>query len=440
MRRAILGGIMLAILTAGCLRISQPTPAATVETAAAAAAPLPTQTMPLPPTSTPEVRPSRALTMTKTASPLPPTLRATSTEQASRPTAAPKTTPSPVMTAPATASPSVGPPTATVAAPGKAASPTTQLPQEVTTVVPEASWPYVSSLVVTPDDPPQLYAVIEGRLYRSTDGARNWQAVDLSGIDAQARITSVAMDYRHAATMYLLTSAGIYRREGKEPWSLVHTLNASALAVDLLNPDILWAGVPYRTEYDAVLLKSSDRGRTWGKADDGMFGGPGGTVGQILIDPTDPNIIFANMRYAGRFGWPLGSLFRGGRDGHWEQLDVAPQWGAGACLPHGLALDPDLRRLYVGCDVYYYNERQFILYQSDDAYAANSAQVTWNTGTVIWPTEPDLAYGAVRPLAVGARRPKTIYLAISEYRASVARHVLLTSEDDGKTWQALPLP
>jgi len=105
-----------------------------------------------------------------------------------------------------------------------------------------------------------------------------------------------------------------------------------------------------------------------------------------------------------------------------------------------LALDPDLRRLYVGCDVYYYNERQFILYQSDDAYAANSAQVTWNTGTVIWPTEPDLAYGAVRPLAVGARRPKTIYLAISEYRASVARHVLLTSEDDGKTWQALPLP
>jgi hypothetical protein len=307
-------------------------------------------------------------------------------------------------------------------------------------VVPKASWPYVSSLVVTPDDPPQLFAVIGAGLYWSTDRAHSWQPVEMVGIDAQARITAVAIDYRHADTMYLLTSVGIYRREGEQLWAFVHTLKALALAVDLVDSNILWAGVPYSTEYDAIVLKSNDRGRTWGKADGGMFGGPGGSVGHIAIDPADPNILFANVRYAGRFGWPLGSLFRGGRDGHWEQLDIGPQWGAGACLPYGEAFDPNLRRLYVGCDAYYYNEQQFILHHSDNAYAANSAEVIWDVGTMIWPTRPGLAYGAVRPLAVDARQPKAVYVALSEYTASETRHVMLISEDDGSTWQELPLP
>jgi len=56
-------------------------------------------------------------------------------------------------------------------------------------------------------------------------------------------------------------------------------------------------------------------------------------------------------------------------------------------------------------------------------------------------TERGLAhYGVVRPLAVDARQPKTVYVAVSEYTAAEARHVMLISEDDGKTWQELPLP
>ena len=130
----------------------------------------------------------------------------------------------------------------------------------------------------------------------------------MTGIDVQARATAVAIDYRHPATMYLMTSEGIYRREGGQAWAFVHTLKALALAVDMLDSNTLWAGVPYSTEYDAIVLKSDDRGRTWGRADDGMFSGPGAGVSAIVIDPADPNIFFANVRYAGRFGWPLGDL------------------------------------------------------------------------------------------------------------------------------------
>ena len=271
------------------------------------------------------------------------------------------------------------------------------------------------------------------------DQAHSWQLVDIAGVDAQASITAVAIDYRHAATMYLLTSKGIYRREGDQPWAFVHTLKALALAVDLIDSNILWAGVSYSTEHDAIILKSSDRGRTWGKADNGMFSGPGSGVGAIAIDPLHPNVFFANTRYAGRFGWPLGGLFRGGRDGHWEQLDFRPQWAEG-CLPNGAAFDPNLQRLYVGCDAYYYNDRQFVMRYSDNAYAANSAEIAWSAGSLLWPTRPDLVYGAVRPLAVDARIPKTVYLEITEYTATEPRHTMLTSKDDGATWEKLPLP
>ncbi len=427
MRKAMLGTIVLAVLAMGCVPVSQTTPPRPTSEVPQPTTARPLSTIaPLVVTRAPESTPIPVLTVTMMSTPSP-------TFTFAVPTIASSNTASPIPAVTAS------PPMAMVATPSPTPTPPPQLPQEVTTVVPEASWPYVTSLVVTPDDPPRLYAVIEDRLHLSTDHAQSWQPVEMTGIDVLARATAVAIDYRHPATMYLMTSEGIYRREGEQSWAFVHTLKALALAVDLLDSNTLWAGVPYSTEYDAIVLRSEDRGRTWGRADDGMFSGPGAGVSSIVIDPVDPNIFFANVRYAGRFGWPLGTLFRGGRDGHWEQLDVGAQWGSG-CLPYGLAFDPDLRRLYVGCDAYYYNERQFNLRQSDNAYAANSADIDWEQVPLRWPTQPTLAYGAVRALAVDARVPKTVYLAISEYMASAASHTMLISEDNGATWRKMPLP
>jgi hypothetical protein len=427
MRRAMLGAIVFAIVATGCIAIPR------------TAAPQPTI-----PISEPNVVRSPVsvapLVVTRVLEPTP-TLTPISTMMVHRsPTL---TIVAPTTTLSNTASPMPSttsrPPTAAEVASSDTPTPQPPLPQEVTTVIPEASWPYVTSLVVTPDDPPRLYAVIGDKLRSSDDRAQSWQLVDMAGVDKQAKITAVAIDYRDPDTIYLMTSEGIYRRETEQPWAFVHTLKALALAVDLVDPNTLWAGVPYSTEYDAIVLKSSDRGQTWGKADDGMFGGPGAGVSSIIIDPVDPNTFFANVRYAGRFGWPLGTLFRGGQSGHWEQLDIGPQWGSD-CLPYGLAFDPGLRRLYVGCDTYYYNERQFTLRHSDNAYAAHSDEIRWGEAPLGWPTQAHLAYGAVRALAADARQPKAVYVAISEYMENEARQTMLISEDDGATWQKLPLP
>jgi len=293
---------------------------------------------------------------------------------------------------------------------------------------------------VTPDEPPRLYAVIGEKLYRSDDRGASWQLVDTTGIPSLIR--SVALDYRHPEVMYVTTAWGIYRRVGEAPWTFVHPLMARALAVDFTNSDVLWAGVPYTTEYNAILLKSTDGGRTWGKADYGMEVWQRYYVSHIAIDPNDPNIMYANVRYGGRFGWPSGWVYRGGPDGHWELLSLGPREGPDACEANGLAFDPNLRRLYVGCDAYYYNKGQFALLKSDNAHSGDSSLVRWEAVASFDREGEQVAIGAARALAVDARTPKSVYVAVSSYGWDMVtyRQLIMVSHDDGATWAELAIP
>ena len=417
--RAIKLIIISLVLLVGCAR---PTPEAESKLALPSSTPLPTDTAS--PTATPEPTatvppPTPTSTPSLTATPTP-TLTAI-------PLPAPTATPSPTPTA----NPS---PTATATRPRP-----TRTPSPVPTS-PKSSVPYVWGLVVTPDDPPRLYAVIGEKLYRSNDRGASWQLVDLAGI--KGLIYSVALDYRHPEVMYLTTTGGIFRRVGEAAWTFVHPLLAQALAVDFTNSDILWAGVGYTTEYNALVLKSTDGGRTWGKADYGMEVWQRYYVSHIAIDPNDPNIMYANVRYGGRFGWPSGWLYRGGPDGHWELLSLGSVPGEGGCEANGLAFDPNLRRLYVGCDAYYYNKGQFTLLKSDNAHSGDSRQVRWEVAASFNRDGEQVAYGAVRPLAVDARTPKSVYVAVSSYgwNSVTYRQLIMVSHDDGITWQELAIP
>ncbi len=304
----------------------------------------------------------------------------------------------------------------------------------------------IRALVVSPGDGRRLYAVIGDRAYESGDGGVTWRPLDTIGIPPEARLFTLALDYRNPAVMYACTSDGIYRRAGADAWEFIHPLNAQALAVDLVDANVLWAGVSWTTEYNAVILKSTDAGRTWGKADFGIQAYLGYGVTSILIDPADPNILYANLRYGGRFGWPVGWVYRGGRGGTWEALRLGPEaqrsgFSEDVCMPHGLAFDPNLRRLYVGCDAYYYNNSSLFMLQSDNAHAPNSRDVAWSKalthGTVVAP----FALGFVAPLAVDARPPKAVYAVVSgTSTASDKPYRFLVSHDDGQTWAELPTP
>lgn len=369
---------------------------------------------------------------------------ATSTAAPS-PAASPSAAASPTAQLTATATPR---PTATLttrptATPLPTTGPTAP-PTATATLAPIAQ---IRALVVSSGDDRALYAIIGERAYRSADRGATWTFLDTTGVPPEARLFTLALDYRDPSVLYAATSSGIYRRVGANEWKFVHPLNAQALAVDFVDSNVLWAGVSWTTEYRAVLLKSTDAGRTWGKADFGIQAYSGYGVTSILIDPADPNILYANLRYGGRFGWPWGWLYRGGRGGTWEVLRLGPEetqdmgFSEDACIPHGLAFDPTLRRLYVGCDAYYYNKSSLFMLRSDNAHAPNSQDIAWSKvlthGTVTRP----FALGFVAPLAVDARLPKAVYAVVSgTSTVSDKPYRFLVSHDDGQTWTELAVP
>jgi hypothetical protein len=319
-----------------------------------------------------------------------------------------------------------------------------QTPTPIATATAE-TWPYFRNLVVSPIGERKLYAAIGDRAYSSDDGGLTWALLDTTAIGNDTRIFSVALDYRNPAVMYLTTSIGIYKSVDGARWTFVHPLLATALAVDLVEPDVLWAGVSWTTEYQAVVLKSSDAGRTWGKADFGIQAYLGYGITQIAIDPADPNVLYANLRYGGRFGWPNGWIYRGGRSGTWERLELpqAPtdiQFWEGACMGNGLAFDPNLRRVYVGCDAYYYNQNHLFLLMSDNAHEADSSRVRWEQATSFGTLQQPYALGGTRPLAVDARDPRSLYVLVSGSSSSGTQpYRILVSHDDAASWQDISM-
>jgi uncharacterized repeat protein (TIGR01451 family) len=319
---------------------------------------------------------------------------------------------------------------------------------------PQASVPYVGSLVVTPDDPPVYYLVVDETLYRSTDRGNTWSSQPLTGVPIMASVASLAVDYRHPQTMYLATSEGLYRREAAdEPWGLVNTMRVTSLAVDLENSDVLWAGITWDTAMRSVIVRSSDRGRTWSKADYGVeIGYRSAWVGAILINPKNPNVIWAHVRPGIRHGWPRGYVYRGGRDGTWERLPLGEfdflggpepfgELNEDVCFISGLAYDPNLNALYAGCDISYFNgeDRTRRLLRSLNANAPNSAEVSWEVWAELGEAQL-FGMNSVRPLAVDARDPKSllVFLDVTQVSGS-PRFSLLVSHDDGKTWEQISL-
>jgi hypothetical protein len=325
----------------------------------------------------------------------------------------------------------------TVAAPTPVASTATPAP----TV---GSAPAVRSLVVSPDQPASWYAVLDQGLYRSSDRGSSWTIVSLRGIADTAKPSFVAIDYRNASVLYLGTSAGLYRRVRDGDWSFVHSYVFSALAVDLVDSNVLWGGLPYSAGLGTILVRSDDGGRTWGRADSGIPAGYGLSVGNIAIDPKDPDLLLVNVRDSGRFGWPMGTLYRGARNGYWQkvrlgQFEPLQSTFSDVCSVNGLAYDPVLRKLYVGCDQYYYNRGLLFMIQSTNVFAADAGAVQWEE-CHRFGQPSDYGLGAVRALAVDARDPSLLFASVSVSLFSTpSTDQILVSPDGGLTWADLPL-
>jgi hypothetical protein len=279
--------------------------------------------------------------------------------------------------------------------------------------------------------PGTLYAVIGanvsygGGLFRSTDGAASWHAVN-SGLPDSLYIDAVAVDPQNSNTLYVAGSTGVFRStDGAASWTRAGTLsNVWSLAIDPLDSGSVYA------LNDSGILKSTDSGASWsvvspeGTASDPFpwlvgwlvvapgEGGPstvytggnargvfkslnGGStwtlaksglfatsIDSLVIDPQNPHSVYAGVYVAG--------LYR--------STDGAVSWSATGNLPgvsvFALANDPQAPGTF-------YASGPNGLYKSIDGGAS------W-VPLPVAPAFTDLA-NPIFPLAVDTRNPGTVY-------------------------------
>jgi photosystem II stability/assembly factor-like uncharacterized protein len=295
---------------------------------------------------------------------------------------------------------------------------------------PDGSPAYPESILIDPSNPNVLY-VATGRgngcyyadslLYKSVDGGMSWDG-SISPATSGCILGSLfgssaglkAIDPGNPNTLYLAEAD-----DGDGYWSLLKTSDGGAdwksvgdfpnnlqagvwtLAIDPSAPSTLYAGVddvPIYSDDGSIqpgaggVFKSTDGGATWNS-----IGLSGAAVTSLVIDPTQPNVLYACT--AGDYGAPYG--FRG----FFKSTDYGATWssinnGLDSLLATGtnvsaMIIDPG------NPNVLYAGSRGNGVFKSSDGGA------TWA------PFNDGLANLDVRALAVAADSAHTLYAGTS---------------------------
>jgi photosystem II stability/assembly factor-like uncharacterized protein len=195
----------------------------------------------------------------------------------------------------------------------------------------------VFALVVDPRRHQTVYAATDDGVWKSTDAARSWQAVN-TGLTAK-RVDALAIDPDVSAVAYAGTGLGVFKTsDGGRSWRAVNSGLAKAiardrlahrlaegfvyaLAVDPRAPRVVYAGT------SRGLYKSTNSGHTWRAS-----GFAKRWVDSLAIDPQNSQTLYAISR---------GGVFKstdGGRN--WRPADGGNENLARKYSGASLVIDP----------------------------------------------------------------------------------------------------
>jgi photosystem II stability/assembly factor-like uncharacterized protein len=269
----------------------------------------------------------------------------------------------------------------------------------------------IGAIAVAPSDPNIVYVASGEGLHRP----------DLSVGDGVYKSTDAGNTWQHLGTDGV---AGSGLRDGQQ---------IPALAVDPRDPNILFAAVlghPYGANQERGIYRSTDGGATWTKvlSRDANTGGD-----DVLIDASDPNVVYASLWEARLGPWEDGNSYEGTRGGLFKSTDGGLTWRQlTKGLPENLAqihvtlAGSDANRLYASIATTrqggYGSGAGLGIYRSDDAGES------WAKATDDPRPAMKIGGGDLPEPMVDPKNPDVVY------SASI---VTMRSTDGGKTWTSL---
>ena len=237
-----------------------------------------------------------------------------------------------------------------------------------------------------------------GGVLKSTDGGATFATFNSGLNDLAQGVTSLAMDPTDSNVVVAVSGGGgIFRTvDGAATWTPTSEVgtNVTFVTVDPFNSRVWYAG--YGVGSLASIMKSTDRGATWSKADAGI---PNTTIWSIAVDPVHPGTLYAGSGDSGAF-----KTLDGGAS--WTPLTIQP-------VVWSLAVDP------VHPEVVYAGVNGDGVFKSTDAGTTFRRIGSPNAGVVL-------------ALAVDPTATARVW-------AGTISGGLAVSEDGGATWRATSL-
>lgn len=219
----------------------------------------------------------------------------------------------------------------------------------------------VTAVDVVLDDPDHMYVgTASGGMWESHSGGISWEPI----FDEQdvASIGALAIYQKNPSIIWAGTGegnprnsqtsgAGIYlSRDGGKSWELKglkNTRNIHRILIHPENPEVVYAGVQgsaWGTHPERGVFKTTDGGESWEKI---LFANDSTGVGDMIMDPTNPDKIIVSMWEFRRWPWFFKSGGKGSgmhitHDGgkNWKKLSSDDGLPKGELGRIGLAIAP----------------------------------------------------------------------------------------------------